>query len=338
MAFENRGTNLPGVVAAADFSSAQHRFVTIDSSGEAALSTAGQRIDATLDNDPVAGVAASLSGPGSISKIEAGEAIAAGDILASDAVGRAVVASSSENIGGVALTSAAGVGELISAWIVPGGGTATILAGAVVRSMLEADIIDATKIEDGAIDPEHLAGSGTLIGDDLVTPDLLIDDRFLNSVVMQATAYTLDETTLPADNPPRNVIITHTTDTTTDTLGDATVVGTDVDDGAISEVLTLSADGVVTGAKAFKTVTSVTTPSWVQGGGVSDLIEVGFGNLLGLSQVMPAAANVFLAALAGVTRLPDAVAFDAANVEGNTIALNGGTYDGTKTAKALILL
>lgn len=339
MAFENRGTNLPGIVAAADFSAAQHRFVTIDAAGKAALTTAGQRIDATLDNDPVADQACSLSGPGSVSKIEAGEAIAAGDALASDAVGRAVVASSSENIGGVALTSAGALGELISVWVEPGGGTATIGAGAVVRSMLEADIIDSTKIEDGAVNTEHLAvGSGVIIGDDLSAPDLLDDDRFLLSTVMLATTYALDNTALPADNPPRNVIITHVTDTTTDTLGDAVVVGTDVDDGVINETITVAADGVATGVKAFKTVTSVITAAWVQGGGVSDLIEVGFGDLLGLSQVMPAAANVFLAALAGVTRLPDAVAFDAANVEGNTISLTGGTYDGTKTAKALILL
>lgn len=182
------------------------------------------------------------------------------------------------------------------------------------------------------------ASDEVIAGDDLGTPDLLDDDRFLLSVVMQATAYTLDETTLPAGNPPRNVIITHTTDTTTDTLGDAVVVGTDVDDGVISETLTVSADGVVTGAKAFKTITSVTTASWVQGGGVSDLIEVGFGNLLGLSATHAAAAEIFLAALAGVTRLPDAVAVDAADVESNTISLTGGTYDGTKTAKVLIKL
>ena len=338
MSFSNRGTNLPGIVAAADFSLTQHRFITIDTSGEAALSTLGERIDAVLEDNPIAGQAAALMGPGSVAKITAGEAIAIGDELASDATGRCKTATASEQVGGVALTSAGGAGELVSVWVVGHGGTATIGAGAVVRSMLEADIIDATKIEDGAVNPEHLAGSGALLGDDLATPDLLTDDRFLLSVVMQATAYTLDNTTLPAGNPPRNIIITHTTDTTTDTLGDATVVGTDVDGGVISEVLTVSADGVVTGAKAFVTVTSVTTPSWVQGGGVSDLIEVGFGNLLGLSQVMPAAANVFLAALAGVTRLPDAVAFDAANVEGNTISLTGGTYDGTKTAKALILL
>ena len=338
MSYQNRGTNLPAIVAAADFSSSQHRFITIDTDGKAALTTLGGRIDAAREDNPIADQAAALMGPGSVAKITAGEAITIGDKLASDATGRCKTATASEEVGGIALTSAGGADELVSVWLVGHGGTATIGAGAVVRSMLEADIIDGSKIEDGAVGLEHLTvGDGVIIGDDLQQPDLLDDDRFLTSTVMLNTAYVLDNTTLPADNPPRNVIITHVADGNTDTLGDAVVVGTDVDDNVINETLTVSAGGVVTGAKAFKTVTSVTTASWVADGN-SDLIEVGFGNLLGLSRVIPAAANVFLAALAGVTRLPDAVAFDAANVEGNTISLTGGTYDGTKTAKALILL
>ena len=98
----------------------------------------------------------------------------------------------------------------------------------------------------------------------------------------------------------------------------------------------VAADGVVTGTKAFKTVTAVTTAGWVQGGGVSDLIEVGFGNLLGLSQRLTSAEQVFLTTLDGVALAPDAVAFDAALIEENTIDLNSGTYDSVKVAKALI--
>lgn len=339
MAYQNRGTNLPGIVAAADYSAAQHRFVTINAAGKAALSTAGQRIDAAMENDPGADQAASLMGPGSVAKITAGEAISLGDPVASDATGRAVVAGASENIGGVALTAAGGAGELISVWMATNGGTATIGAGAVLRAMLEADIIDGTKIEDGAVANEHLAaGSDIIIGEDLGAPDLLTDNRFLLSVVMQATAYALDETTLPADNPPRNIVITHTTDTTTDTRGSAVVDGTNVDDEVIQETIVISADGVSTGAKAFKTVTAVTTAGWVQAGGVSDLLEVGFGNLLGLSRARAAASEVFLASLAGVTRLPDAIAVHAADVESNTISLTGGTYDSAKQARALIKL
>lgn len=227
--------------------------------------------------------------------------------------------------------------------------TAKIDNLAVTTGKINADAVDGTKIANAAVNSEHItagavdyahqaAGEGMTFGEDLGQPDLLDDNRFLISTVMLATAYTLDETSPPTDNPPRNVIVTHTTDTTTDTLGNVVIDGTDVDDNVIQETLAVSADGVVTGAKAFKTVVTVTTASWVQAGGVSDTIEVGFGDLLGLSKVRAAASEVFLGFLAGVARLPDAVAIDAANVEGNTISLTGGTYNGTKTAKALILL
>lgn len=219
--------------------------------------------------------------------------------------------------------------------------TDNLLIGVAAVDVGSAAVLGFVRVQgaargDGAID--IAAGSNIMKGDDLGAPDLADDDRFLNSVVMQATAYTLDETTLPADNPPRNVTATHTTDTTTDTLGDAVVVGTDVNDEVITETLTLSADGVVTGAKAFKTVTSVTTASWVQGGGVSDLIEVGFGNLLGLSEVRASTDEIFLGTLDGLMRDFDSKAIDAANVEGNTVSLTGGTYDSTKEAKVLIQL
>lgn len=338
MTFSNRGTNLPGVVAAADLSSSTHRFVTIDSDGKAGLSTAGERIDAAIENNPEADQAAALMGPGSVAKIVAGEAITAGDSLASDAVGRAVVASASEEVGGIALNDASALGEIVSVWLVGHGGTATIGAGAVVRSMLEADIIDATKIEDAAVQYEHLAaGSGVIFGEDLGAPDLADDNRFLISTVMKATAYTLDETTLPADNPPRNIIVTHTADGNADTLGDMIVDGTNVDDEVIQETLTVSAGGTVVGTKAFKTVTQCRTASWVADGN-TDTIEIGFDTLLGLSKVRASVDEVFLGFLAGVARLPDAVAVNAANVEENTISLSGGTYDSSKTAKALILL
>ena len=176
-----------------------------------------------------------------------------------------------------------------------------------------------------------------LMAEYLGAPDAADDNHFLISVVMQATAYTLDETTLPADNPPRNVICTHTTDTTTDTLGDAIIVGTDVNDAVITETLTLSADGTVIGTKAFKTITSVTTAGWVQGGGVSDLLEVGFDTLVGLSIPLAAASDVFMATLAGVALLPSAIAVSSTLVEENTIDISGGTFDSSKAARAMVI-
>ncbi len=208
-----------------------------------------------------------------------------------------------------------------------------------VLDIFATNSIDATNaaaiIADDALTVAKL-GSDALYGNDLQQPDALADDRFLLSVIMQATAYALDETTLPADNPPRNVIITHTTDSTTDTLGNAVVDGTDFEDSVIQETLAVAADGVVTGTKAFKTVTQVVTAGWAQAGGVSDLIEVGFGNVLGLAYRLANAEEVFLTTLDGVALSPDAVAVNAADLEENTVDMNSGTYDGTKLARVLL--
>lgn len=119
MAYDNRGSNLPGIVAAADYSSAQHRFVAINSAGKAALAAAGARVDAVLDNNPGADQACSLMGPGAVAKVEASAAIARGAEVASAADGKAVTASEAAGdfVVGVAVTAAAGAGALLSVWM-----------------------------------------------------------------------------------------------------------------------------------------------------------------------------------------------------------------------------
>lgn len=119
MAYDNRGTNLPGIVAAADYSAAQHRFVAINSAGKAALCAAGARVDAVLDNNPAADQACSLMGPGSVAKVEASAAIALGAEVASAADGKAVTASEAagDYVAGVAVTAGAGAGALVSVWL-----------------------------------------------------------------------------------------------------------------------------------------------------------------------------------------------------------------------------
>jgi hypothetical protein len=181
-------------------------------------------------------------------------------------------------------------------------------------------------------------GASLLIGDDLGTPDLADADRFLTSVNMQATAYTLDNTTLPAGNPPRNVTITHTDGDTRDTLGDLVVTGTNYLDEVITETITISGGATAAGVKAFKTVTQLVTAGWVIDGaeGTPDTITVGFGTKLGLSHYLTAAAQVFMTALAGVAVAPGAITVDADEIEKNTVDLSAGTYDGSKTARVLI--
>ena len=96
--------------AAADFSTAgQFRFVTIDASGEAALSSAGGDSEGVLQNNPTAGAAGTVW-MGGISKVEAGAVVAIGDNSASDATGRGVVAVAGDAILGVAKAAAGAAG------------------------------------------------------------------------------------------------------------------------------------------------------------------------------------------------------------------------------------
>ncbi len=103
-------------------------------------------------------------------------------------------------------------------------------------------------------------------------------DRFLESVNMADGAYTLDNTTIGTQGA-RKVTLTHTSGDTTDTLGTVTIVGTDLAGQTITEVLTPSADGVVTSTKWFASVTSATQAGWVIDGSeaTEDTITIGYG-------------------------------------------------------------
>ncbi len=209
-----------------------------------------------------------------------------------------------------------------------------LLIGFAASAADSGDVLGDVRLNGAATDDDPSSLEG-IFGEDLGEPEVADDNYFLISTVMLATAYVLDQTALPADNPPRNIIITHTADGNVDTLGDAVVVGTNVDDAVITETLTLSAGSTVVGTKAFKTVTSVTTASWVADGN-DDTIEVGFNTLLGLSKVRTATTEIFMATLDWLARAPDAIAISATLVEENTVSLTGGTYDGSKKARVLI--
>lgn len=117
MAIENRGTNLPGVVAGADLTAQQHRFIVINSSGKAVLAGAGAQVAAVLDNSPNLDQGATLMGPGSIAKVVAAAAITAGGPVSSDASGDATPSLTTNYIAGTALNSVGVAGELVSVWL-----------------------------------------------------------------------------------------------------------------------------------------------------------------------------------------------------------------------------
>lgn len=124
------------------------------------------------------------------------------------------------------------------------------------------------------------------------SPAAADDDRIVTSTNMKVGAYTIANGS-PSGGGARNVTVTHTAVDAADTLGTIVVVGTDLAGAALTETITPSSGGVASGTKAFKTVTSVTGAGWVIAGG-NDTIKVGFGDLIGLPDKLP--ANTVLAA------------------------------------------
>lgn len=122
MAFEKVGETLPGLEAGADLTTHQFKFVQVTVNG-IELAAAGGRIAGVLQNKPDTGNAASVWGPGTVSKVVAGAAVAKGADVTPDAQARAVTSATGNYIAGQALTAAASAGELVSVWITQPGRT-----------------------------------------------------------------------------------------------------------------------------------------------------------------------------------------------------------------------
>lgn len=86
-------------VAAADLSSAQYKFVVISGAGQVNVAGAGARAIGVLQNKPTAGLAAEIITEGeSLLVVDGTTAIAAGDMLKSDASGRGVKTTTATDI------------------------------------------------------------------------------------------------------------------------------------------------------------------------------------------------------------------------------------------------
>lgn len=90
MSIEYKVQNLT-LVAAADLSAKQYTAVKVDSAGKAAAAGAGEMPIGVLQNNPVAGAAATVA-YGGVTKAKAGGSITAGAAVASDANGAVVAA------------------------------------------------------------------------------------------------------------------------------------------------------------------------------------------------------------------------------------------------------
>jgi hypothetical protein len=101
-------------------------------------------------------------------------------------------------------------------------------------------------------------------------------NRFLEVAngVMKNAAYTLTATLdMPEAGTARQLTLTHVTVAVgTDQLGTVTVVGKNLAGETLTEVITPVADSLVTGAKWFKSVTTVTGAGWTAVGGTDTIV------------------------------------------------------------------
>lgn len=103
-------------VAGADLSGNQYQFVKLDANGDVILcDTQGEQAYGVLQNDPGLGEAATVA-IGGVTKVEAGEAVAAGNLVGVAADGQALDASLTTNnvFLGFALSAASAAGEIVS--------------------------------------------------------------------------------------------------------------------------------------------------------------------------------------------------------------------------------
>jgi len=114
MATQNLGKTIT-ILANEDLSSYQFRFMKINSSAKATLCGEGEAACGVLQNDPAAANRGAdvMVGTGQ-TKVVAGAAASCGDWVASDSVGRAVVASSSDHILGQFLEAPGEAGDVVS--------------------------------------------------------------------------------------------------------------------------------------------------------------------------------------------------------------------------------
>ena len=141
------------------------------------------------------------------------------------------------------------------------------------------------------------------------------------AITGSATAETVVDDEITNPPCPRNLTVTPGGTTADVAAGDVVIAGTNEADETISETFTFLANATdaVVGAKAFKTVTSITIH---QQDGAAATFAIGYGDKLGLGYLL--AHNTVLAAFLNNVKESTAptVAVSETVLESNTIDLN----------------
>lgn len=169
----------------------------------------------------------------------------------------------------------------------------------------------------------------------LGAPALADNDLIVTSTNMKVGSYTV----AAQPDVPRNITVTATAVGTADTMGTITVTGTNINNLSITETIVPVAGSLVAGIKAFKTVTSVVGAGWVKDAveATTDTIIVGTGTELGLPLVLDSATEVMMGVLGTTITATNPTVTNPATLEGTTIDMSAGTYDGTKKALVFIV-
>lgn len=118
MAYEIPGFSFT-LPSGADFTSgAQFRFCDVSNTGKAVNPTAGSSVVGVRQNRPKLNEGATIIHSG-ISFVEAGGVVAAGDLIAADATGRALKATTGQTVVGRALEAASAAGIQIAVLLNP---------------------------------------------------------------------------------------------------------------------------------------------------------------------------------------------------------------------------
>lgn len=150
----------------------------------------------------------------------------------------------------------------------------------------------------------------------VIVPAAIVANRYFASAAMHNGAYTVANGGLPGDGLAHNVTCLQTiTDGAEDTNGKLTITGKDVNGNVITEDIIPDGGVTVQGNKAFKMITSIVGSGWAQNGATPDTIVIGFGEKVGLTELISAVGDVLL------------VGFDTALVNAPTVAV-ASTVDG----------
>jgi hypothetical protein len=142
MAYEDIGKVDITLPASADLSASQYKFVKINTSGEAEVATArGEKVIGVLQNKPSAAGEAATVRVWGVSKVQAAEALAAGDFICTSAAGQAAKVAAAATGTGHTDTSDAGSttdplrGSHVMGIVVLGAGAAGRIASVLVNPM-----------------------------------------------------------------------------------------------------------------------------------------------------------------------------------------------------------